>query len=146
MKIKKYIAKIIENSSSEDMEKLSDMLDSLICDLKEKNPLLYKKYKDELYCMAYGPKINDDIAKDIIKKIGEHWSYEETENVRNKYDYDDLEPLDFYVTMNMAYSDFKEVFDDDLDLYAKFSKSFIDDKDAVEGKLYYYFSLMLKED
>lgn len=44
MKIKKMLEVIIDKGKTEDMYKLNDMLDELICDLKEKQPKLYKVY------------------------------------------------------------------------------------------------------
>lgn len=48
--------------------------------------------------------------------------------------------------MNMAYSDYKEIFGDNLELYVKFSKAFIKDEDAKEGKVYLYFTEISKRD
>lgn len=47
--------------------------------------------------------------------------------------------------MNMAYNDYKDIFGDKVDLYAKFSKDFILDDDAVDGKVYYYFTMVPKK-
>ena len=48
--------------------------------------------------------------------------------------------------MNMAYSDYKDIFGDDVEIYVKFSKCFIEDEDAKEGKVYLYFKNIPKED
>ena len=55
-------------------------------------------------------------------------------------------PNEFNVVMNMAYSDYSEVFGDNLDMYAKFSKAFIKDEDAKEGKVFTYFNEIPKRD
>lgn len=47
--------------------------------------------------------------------------------------------------MNMAYSDYKDIFQDNLELYAKFSKAFIHDKDAKDGKVFIYFNEIAKK-
>lgn len=146
MKIKKYIEKIVENNKQEDMEKLSDILSEIIYKLKEPHYDKYKHYKMCLYEMAYGKIISDEMREEIVEKIGEHWTLEETENVRNKYGYTDILPNEFNVVMNMAYSDYSEVFGDELDLYAKFSKAFIMDDDAKEGKVFIYFNEIPKRD
>lgn len=145
-KIKEYIKVIVDNGTKEDMEELSDMLDEVICEFKENNYKLYEHYKNKLYCIAYGPVISDDMRKSIVDRIGEHWSLEETEQVRKEYNWSNIKPNEFNVVMNMAYSDYKDVFDDNLDLYAKFSKSFINDNDAIDGKVYYYFDKISKRD
>lgn len=146
MKIKKYIEKIVENNKQEDMEKLSDILSEIIYKMKEPHYDKYKHYKMCLYEMAYGKVISDEMREEIVEKIGEHWTLEETENVRNEYGYTDILPNEFNVVMNMAYSDYSEVFGDELDLYAKFSKAFIMDDDAKEGKVFIYFNEIPKRD
>lgn len=146
MKIKKYIEKIVENNKEEDMEKLSDMLVEVIYKMKEPHYDKYKHYKMCLYELAYGKTISDEMREDIVERIGEHWSLEETESVRNKYNYTDILPNEFNVVMNMAYSDYKEVFGDNLELYVKFSHAFIKDDDAKDGKVFIYFNEISKRD
>lgn len=51
--IKEYIRKIVDDGSIEEMYKLSDMLDELAHTVKQFDENLYKKYKMELYSMAY---------------------------------------------------------------------------------------------
>ena len=144
--IKKYINKIVENGKQEDMEKLSNMLSEILYKMKEPHHDLYKHYKMCLYEMAYGKVISDEMREEIIEHIGEHWNLKETENVRNEYGYSDVMPNEFNVVMNMAYSDYSEVFGDNLDMYAKFSKAFIKDEDAKEGKVFTYFNEIPKRD
>ena len=147
VKFKTYdIEKIVEMGNQEDMEHLSYMLEETICDLKELYPNKYKEYKNKLYGMAYGYAICDELREEIVNKIGEHWTLDETEKVRHQYRYENISPNEFNVVMNMAYSDYSDIFDDDLDLYAKFSRAFIEDKDAKKGKVYLYFSTIPKGD
>lgn len=144
--IKKYIEKIVENGKQEDMEKLSDMLAEIIYKIKESHHDLYEKYKLCLYKMAYGEIISDEMREEIVERIGEHWTLEETEQVKKDYGYNDIPANEFNVVMNMAYSDYKDVFEDNLDLYAKFSKAFIQDDDAKKGKVFIYFNEIPKRD
>lgn len=144
--IKKYIEKIVENGKQEDMEKLSDMLVEIIYKMKESHHDLYEKYKLCLYKMAYGEIISDEMREEIVEKIGEHWILEQTEQVKKDYGYNDIPANEFNVVMNMAYSDYKDVFEDNLDLYAKFSKAFIQDDDAKKGKVFIYFNEIPKRD
>lgn len=143
--IKKYIEKIVENGKQEDMEKLSDMLAEIIYKIKESHHDLYEHYKMCLYEMAYGEIISDEMREEIVERIGEHWTLEETEQVKKDYGYNDIPANEFNVVMNMAYSDYKDVFEDNLDLYAKFSKAFIQDDDAKEGKVFIYFNEIAKK-
>lgn len=146
MEIKKYIDKIVENGKDEDMEKLYEMLVEITCKMKELHYDKYKYYKMCLYELAYGKTISDEMREEIVERIGEHWTLAETETVRSKYGYSDILPNEFNVVMNMAYSDYSDVFGDNLDLYAKFSKAFIKDDDAKEGKVYIYFNQIPKRD
>ena len=41
--------------------------------------------------------------------------------------------------MNSAYNDYRDLFDDNLDMYVHFTKKFINDEDAKEGKVFTYF-------
>lgn len=146
MRIKSYIDKIVENGKDEDMEKLSEMLVEIIYKMKEPHYDKYKHYKMCLYELAYGKTISDEMREEIVEKIGEHWTLAETETVRSKYGYSDILPNEFNVVMNMSYSDYSDVFGDNLDLYAKFSKAFIKDEDAKDGKVYLYFTEIPKRD
>lgn len=146
MKIKGYIDKIVETGKEEDMEKLSDMLVEIIYKMKEPHYDKYKHYKMCLYELAYGKTVSDEMREEIVERIGEHWTLAETETVRSKYGYSDILPNEFNVVMNMAYSDYANVFGDSLDLYVKFSRAFIKDDDAKEGKVYLYFSNIAKRD
>lgn len=51
--IKEYIRKIVDDGSIEEMYKLSDILDEVVYTIKQYDDNLYKKYKMELYIMAY---------------------------------------------------------------------------------------------
>lgn len=144
--IKKYIEKIVENGKQEDMEKLSDILAEIIYKMKEPHYEKYEYYKMCLYKMAYGEIISDEMREEIVERIGEHWTLEETEQVKKDYGYNDIPANEFNVVMNMAYSDYKDVFEDNLDLYAKFSKAFIQDDDAKKGKVFIYFNEIPKRD
>ena len=146
MRIKSYIDKIVENGKDEDMEKLSEMLVEIICEMKESHYDMYKHYKMCLYEIVYGKTVSDEMREEIVERIGEHWTLAETETVRSKYGYSDIMPNEFNLVMNMAYSDYSDVFGDNLDLYAKFSKAFIKDDDAKEGKVYIYFNQIPKRD
>ena len=142
MEIKKYINKIVEEGTDEDMEKLSDMLVDLIYEMKRYDEEKADKYKMCLYKMAYGEVLSEPMAKKIVhdmKPFGEHWTIEQTNQVKNQYGYSNINDVDFWVVMNMAYNDYNELFRDNLDMYAKFSNAFINDTDGKEGKVFNYF-------
>ena len=148
MKIRDYINKIVINGKQEDMEELSNMLDDLICELKEERPKLYKKYKDELYEMANGKILNEEIAYKWVNNMkpeGEHWTIEETTNAMKQMGYN-LNNIDFYVVANMMYNDYYGLVKEDEELALKLSYMWLNDEDSVKDKLYEYYKYIPKED
>lgn len=143
MEIKKYIDKIVEEGTDEDMEKLSDIMIDLIYDLKRYDEEKAHKYKMCLYKMAYGEVLSEEMAKHIVEEMkpeGEHWTIEQTTSVKNQYGFADIRDIDFWVVMNMAYNDYKDIFRDNIEMYARFSYAFIKDPDAKQGKVFRYFN------
>lgn len=78
---------------------------------------------------------------------GEHWSYEQTEQVRKQHGFD-CNPTAFYAAMNMAYSDYyntaKEFGLNNADFYANIACDFLDDEDAVSNKIAVYRECIAK--
>lgn len=149
MKIKKMLEVIIDKGKTEDMYKLNDMLDKLICDLKEKQPKLYKEYKMKLMGMAYDYKFDEDMAIEIVnnmKPLGEYWDYETTSKVKRDYDINATD-CDFYVVMNSLVNDYNKVIDkEDVETYVKMANAFINDEDAIKDKVWIYYTKIPKED
>lgn len=73
---------------------------------------------------------------------GPHWTMEKTEESRIQRGIQ-CAPLEFYVAMNMMYSDYvkaaEKVNCSSLDLYAFMAQAFLDDKDAQPDKLARYY-------
>lgn len=141
MEVKKYIDKIIEEGTEEDMDKLEDIMIDLIYDLKRYDEDKAHKYKMCLYKMAYGEVLTDKMARKVVEDMkpdGEHWSIEQTTQVKNQYGFN-VRDIDFWVVMNMAYNDYKDIFKDNIEMYARWSNAFINDPDAKEGKVFKYF-------
>jgi hypothetical protein len=42
--------------------------------------------------------------------------------------------------MNSAYNDYKNIFGEDLDIYIKYAKEFIEDEDGRDDKVFLYFT------
>ena len=148
MKIKKMLEVIIDKGKTEDMYKLNDMLDERICDLKEKQPKLYKEYKMKLYEMAYGKVLTEEMAYNWVENMkpkGEHWTVEETTNAMANLGYN-CNKIDFYVVANMMYNDYYNLVKDDEELALKMAYMWLDDEDAVKDKLYEYYRHIPKED
>lgn len=148
MKIKEYIKKILLNGNQEDIEELSDMLDEFICELKEEKPKLYKKYKTDLYEMANGKILTEEMAFNWVENMkpkGEHWTFEEISSVNNNLGYN-LKNIDFYVVANMMYNDYYDLVKDDEELALKMAYMWLNDEDSVKDKLYEYYKHIPKED
>ena len=148
MKVKTMIEKIIEDGDSEKMYKLNDMLNELICDLKVHNPKMYHDYKTCIYELAYGKIILPEKAEEIVNNMlpyGEHYDMEMVKQIMrdNNFKY---EISDFYLVLNSIYNDYFNVFGEESDeTYIKMSKSWLDDKDAIEDKVYIYFTNIVKQ-
>lgn len=78
---------------------------------------------------------------------GGHWTYEQTEIVREQRDCD-CDPDEFYAVMNMMYSDYYSVADkhgvNNANFYADLTEAFLNDEDAVDDKVERYYECVVK--
>lgn len=142
MDIEEYIERIVDNGKIEDMEELSDMLEDTMEIIKDYDEKCYKEFEMKLYKMAYGSHLNKSMAQDIVKKMrpyGMRWNIEETESMQRQRGIEDIPKADFFVVINSAYNDYKDIFGEDLEGYIRFTIDFIKDEDAKEGKVFKYF-------
>lgn len=143
MHIEKMIRKIVDEGSRAEMEELSDILEEVINLIKEYDEQKYKKYETKLYKMAYGEVLSEDMAEDIVFRMrpyGEKWTLDQTEQIQRDYGMENIRPSDFYVVLNSAYNDYRDVFGDSLDTYVRYTNAFINDEDAKESKVFKYFT------
>ena len=141
--VKKMIQKIANDGNINEMEELSDILDEVICVIKDYDEQLYEKYKMELYRMAYGDKLNEEMAEKIVSKMRpykQRWSLDETRSMQEEYGIMDIDEYDFFVVINSAFNDFRNLFEDNIDMYIRYTEDFINDEDAKEGKVFRYFT------
>ena len=146
--IKKYIEKIGEHKNTEHMEKLGDMLSELIYMTKESHPNIYNKYKMELYEMAYGKHINEEMAENWVKSMkprGEHWTLEQTTEAMHNMGYS-IDPIEFFVVANMMYNDYYNLVKDNESLALELAEDWLEDEDAKDCKLYEYWKHVIKKD
>lgn len=138
--IKKYVDMIIRIGNQEDMEKLEEIFEETMCDLKEYDYSKFKKYKTKLMGMAYSYKIDEEMAKEIVedmKPLGEYWSME---TIRNAIPNDQHRIEDMYVVMNSLANDYKDIIStEEAETYIKMAHAWIDDIDAKENKIWKYF-------
>lgn len=145
--IKKYIRKIVDDGSIEEMYKLSDILDEVTCIIKSYDENLYNMYKMKMYSMAYGDNLNWELANEIVSKMqpyGERFSLEESRDIQDRFGMNNINDIDFYVVANSAFNDYKDLFGDNIEMYAIFTKNFIEDEDAKPGKVFRYFTTIVK--
>lgn len=147
MDIEEYIEKIVENGKVEDMEELSDMLETTMEIVKDYDKDCYKDLEMKLYKMAYGSHLNKKMAEKIVDKMrpfGMRWSFEETKNMLRQRGLNNIDENEFYVVINSAYNDYKDLFNEDVESYVRFAIDFIEDEDAKQGKVFKYFTQIVE--
>lgn len=142
MEIKSYVEKIMASDNQEKKDKLAN----LICDIIEcLEDDCRKDYETEVYEIWEGKVLNEEKAATLIRAMkpnGQKWTLEETNGVKAQFGYEDIRPVDFWIVMNSAWNDFYDLFKDNIEYYAKYSYDFIKDEDAVDDKVYYYFTMI----
>lgn len=142
--IKEYIRKIVDDGNIEEMYNLSDILDEVTHVVKQFDENLYKKYKMELYKMAYGDVLNEEMAKEIVSNMrpyGEKFSIEQSREIQDRFGMNNIREWDFYTVLNMSFNDYRDLFNDDIEMYAMFTRDFIEDEDGKPGKVFKYFNM-----
>lgn len=82
---------------------------------------------------------------------GKRWTYDEIRQYAGNYGISgDQKIIDFFVVLNMMYSDYchvaKKLGVDNMEFYAGMAKAFMDDPDAAEGKLVKYREYIAKDE
>ena len=110
------------------MHKLSEILEDVMEKIKLYDEDCYKEYEMQLYKMAYGNTLNKSMAEDIVinmKPYGMRWSLEDTQKIQEEYGVNDIKPIDFFIVLNSAFNDYKNLFEDNMDMYVTFTVDFI---------------------
>ena len=135
-----YIKRIVEIGKPEDMDCLSKMMIEMLETIKMNDSVDYKKYKNKLKGMAYNYEIDEEMAKEIVenmKPLGEYWNIDTIKSVLVN---DNHKIIDMYVIMNSLVNDYKDVINpEDAEMYIKLAHAWIDDIDAKEHKIWWYF-------
>lgn len=78
---------------------------------------------------------------------GPHWTFDQVKQVMSQKGID-ADPAEFYLALNMMYSDYcklaKKMNVNTMDFYSGMAMAFLDDKDAGEDKLMRYFRYVVK--
>lgn len=141
--IEEYIERIIDNGKIEDMYKLSEILEDTMEILEHSDNKKYKKFQMEIYKMANGNELNRKMAEDIVAKMKPYrmrWSFDEVIQIQDQYGINNIRTEDMFIVMNSAYNDYRDIFGEDIETYIKFTIDFIEDEDAVEDKVFIYFT------
>ena len=128
-------------------DKIEDIIDMLMCEVKDKEEKLYNHIEMELYEMAYGKKISEEMADEWVhrmKPIGKHWDMEETTNAMYSLGYS-LDQIDFFVVANMMYNDYYNLVKEEETLALKMAEYWLKDTDAKDDKLYNYWKYIVKK-
>lgn len=94
-------------------------------------------------------ELSADMVMELAAKMenedgshGPHWTMEQIKNVMAQKGIT-ADPADFYLAMNMMYSDYynvaKRMNMNNTEFYASMAKAFLDDKDGGKDKLMKYF-------
>lgn len=143
MDVEKIIQVIVDNGKIEDMHELSDILEDTMEEIEKYDKECYDKYLMSLYKMAYGNVLNREMAEEIVSKMrpyGKRWSIEETKQMQEQYGIDDIRAVDFYIVLNSAFNDYRDLFGDDIEKYIKFTIDFIQDEDSKPDKIFLYYT------
>ena len=78
---------------------------------------------------------------------GQHWSIDETSALANQYNIrldEKFNKYDWYVALNMVYSDYYKVIvncvgSNNSKYFVELAKAWLNDKDIDEGKMWYYY-------
>ena len=73
------------------------------------------------------------------------WSFEETKNLQRQRGINDIDEPSFFTVINSAYNDYKDLLGEDVENYVRFTIDFIKDEDAKEGKVFKYFTQIVKQ-
>ena len=143
MDIEEYIERIIDNGKIEDMETLSELLEDTMEIIKDYDKECYKDFEMKLYKMAYGNHLNKSMAEEIVHKMrpfGMKWDIEQTKDIQRQRGINDIPEVDFFIVINSAYNDYKDLFNEDLESYIRFTIDFIKDEDAKQDKVFLYYT------
>lgn len=144
------VKKAYDRDMGEDMMwKMTDATNSFIESMRVLHPAETHKFITDLENMVCYPPLTEEEAKSYVAGMinkdgskGEHWTLEQTNKyLENHSEYANLNKLDFYVAINMMYSDyFKPA--GTTDNYASMAKDFIADADAPSNKVKRYMVAM----
>lgn len=142
--------KIINDASD---ETLREFVTDALSMLKETDKQVYDDLELFLYKKVYGCHFNEWLLEKASSEMhnedstrGFHWSLGDTKEVASEMGIQltNYNEYDFCYVINMLYSDYYGSVPNDVSVYAKMTKKFLEDKDAPEGKALKYYLAMKK--
>lgn len=118
-------------------------------------------FKMKAYEAEHGPHFNEEYAHKAVKKMenedgsnGPHYSLEEAYRLASQYGINlggKINKYDWFVALNMVYSDFYKAISTTCGSvnpkhFVEFAKAWLMDKDADEGKMWFYFIYIMKDE
>lgn len=144
----------MKTATDEQNDQALEVFDQMLMGIKRAYPTEYRKYSmmlDDVYKAHEESHLTKEEALDYVAhmknkdgSVGPHWSLEQVKEYMSKHpEFDDLYLLDFYVAINMMYSDYYKPLRT-VETYAMLAKDFITDKDAPADKVKRYMLAMEK--
>lgn len=142
MENKEYIMKFLSLTEDKKKEEAAAVICEMLDSMEEEDK---EWYDQKIYETVEGKVLTEARARTLINNMtpmGMKWELSETETLRNDQS---IRPVDFWIVMNSAYNDYHDLFAENIDYYVKYTNSFIKDEDAVDDKVYYYFTMIPKK-
>lgn len=142
------LKEILNDATEQDVKNfVSDFMARLECLM----PQAYEELMLELHKNVYGSHFSKALACKAVSELedsngvkGGKYSLEEVNKIRRDYNID-LNEYDFYFAINMLYSDYSKLLNNELSSYVKMTCLFLEDEDAPEGKALKYYLSMRKD-
>ena len=135
------------SGKTEDMERLTEIVDEFVEDVKENHHDKVAEFLVQVDLLL-NPHFTKWTAEYVVGKMenkdgstGEHWSKETTDRVLKAKGYE-FNPCDWYYVLNMMYSDYYKSGRSD-DTYIELAHDFLDDKDAPKDKAKRYYKSLI---
>lgn len=142
---RQYVLKCIDDLFDDPhcLEKTLDCFKSVMEQVDEKVAV---KLMLKVHCALYGYHFNKELAQSAVAEmrnadgtVGEIWTLEETNNIRQQH-HIDCNEYDLYYGLNMLCSDLYPLYKKDVSAYVKiFNALYLDDIDSDRNKLFKQF-------
>lgn len=115
------------------------------------HPDKYRDIKNDIYVLMHGYHFNEDMLECAYDKMinddgskAPKWDIASTTQLAKTSGiaFDKFNEYDFNYVMNMLYSDYVKIFNENTAYYVKMADKFLNDKDAEEGKALRYYMAM----